>query len=66
MEIILKTTAKERDLENGPHTKRVKRFNDILKNIRNRRQHFLKRISYAKANKLSYEEFLELILSDEF
>jgi len=24
------------------------------------------RISYAKANKLSYEEFLELILSDEF
>jgi hypothetical protein len=24
------------------------------------------RISYAKAKKLSYEEFLELILSDEF
>lgn len=56
MEIILKTTAKERNLENGPHTKRVKRFNDLLKNIRNRPNtslrefHMLRQINYHMKN----------------
>lgn len=56
MEIILKTTAKERNLENGPYIKRVKRFNDLLKNIRNRPNtalkefHMLRRKNYHMKN----------------
>ena len=60
---ILKITAKGEIY--GNDIKRSKRHNGLLKNI-GIAATLAERISYAKAKKLSYEEFLELRLSDEF
>lgn len=62
MEIILKTTiVKGEDMEAS------KELKDLAKALRlsGMIPTFSERISYAKAKKLSYEEFMELILSDE-
>jgi len=62
MEIILKTTKAE-----GEDMEASKELKDLAKALRLSGiiPTFSERISYAKAKKLSYEEFMELILSDE-
>ena len=62
MEVILKTT-----IVKGVDMEASKELKDLAKALRlsGMLPTFAERISYAKAKKLSYEEFMELILSDE-
>jgi DNA replication protein DnaC len=64
METILKTTTK-RSLEMEIISKELKGVTGYLR-ISGILATLPERVVYAKAKKLSYEEFLELVLSDEF